>query len=65
MKSFETKLDADTFLRVHRSALVNLDRVEKIEPFSHGEYLLTLRDGTKVRSSKAYSTRLHELLRSS
>jgi two-component system LytT family response regulator len=62
MTAFEAKLDPDTFVRVHRSAIVNVDRIERIEPYARGEYLLTLRDGTRLTSSRAHSVRLHELL---
>ncbi len=63
MKSIEAKLDPARFVRVHRSAIVNLDRVQRIEPWAHGEYVLTLRDGTKLRTSKAHGGRFAELLR--
>jgi two-component system LytT family response regulator len=63
MKAFEAKLDPATFVRVHRSAIVNLDRVQRLEPYAHGEYVITLRDGTRLRTSRAHSGRLQELLR--
>jgi two-component system, LytTR family, response regulator len=47
---------------VHRSAIVNLDRIQRLEPHGHGEYLVTLRDGTKPRTSRAHSARLQALL---
>jgi two-component system LytT family response regulator len=62
MKAFEAKLDPARFVRVHRSALVNIDRVAQIEPYAHGEYVLTLRDGTKLTSSRAHGGRLRALL---
>ena len=63
MKALEAKLDPARFVRVHRSAIVNLDRVQRIEPWAHGEYVLTLRDGTKLRTSRAHGARFAELLR--
>jgi two-component system, LytTR family, response regulator len=63
MKDFAAKLDPTTFVRIHRSAIVNIDRVARIEPYVHGEYVVTLRDGTKLTSSRAHSERLHALLR--
>ena len=63
MRAFEAKLDPTRFVRVHRSAIVNLDHVQRLEPHAHGEYVITLRDGTRLTSSRAHGTRLHALLR--
>jgi two-component system LytT family response regulator len=59
----EARLDPHRFLRIHRSAIVNLDRVTKIESFTHGEYVLVAADGARLRSSRAHSARLRELVR--
>jgi two-component system LytT family response regulator len=64
ISDFEVKLDPQHFLRIHRSTIVNLDRVAKIEPFTHGEYVVVTADGTRLRSSRAHSARLRDLLRS-
>lgn len=61
---FEAKLDPRRFLRIHRSTIVNLDRVTKIEPFTHGEHVVVTADGARLRSSRAHSARLRTLLRS-
>ena len=63
MKDFAAKLDPTLFLRIHRSAIVCIDRVARIEPYVHGEYVLTMRDGTRLTSSRAHSEGLHQLLR--
>ena len=63
MKSFLTKVDADTFMRVHRSAVVNVDRIARVEPLGHGEYRLTMQSGARLESSRAYSEALQALLR--
>jgi two-component system LytT family response regulator len=63
MKGFEQQLDPERFVRVHRSAIVGVDCVERIEPHEHGEYRLTLRDGTRLTSSRAHSEGLRRLLR--
>jgi len=63
MTALEQKLDPETFVRVHRSAIVNIDRIERIEPHARGEYAITLRDGTRLTSSRAHSGRLRELLK--
>ncbi len=61
--AFAARLDPRQFMRVHRSAIVNLDRVQRIEPFTRGEFVLVLTDGTRLRSSRAYSDRLRQLVR--
>jgi two-component system LytT family response regulator len=63
MKAFVGKLHPDRFLRVHRSVIVNMDHVQKLEPHGHGEYVLTMRDGSRVTSSRSHSERLHALLK--
>ncbi|HSQ31177.1 MAG TPA: LytTR family DNA-binding domain-containing protein, partial [Gemmatimonadaceae bacterium] len=64
ISDFEAKLDPRRFVRIHRSTIVNLDRVTKIEPFTHGEYVVVTADGTRLRSSRAHSARLRTMLRS-
>lgn len=63
MKSFIGKLHPDRFIRVHRSVIVNINHVQRLEPHGHGEYILTMRDGSRVTSSRAHSERLHALLK--
>ncbi|HYE57910.1 MAG TPA: LytTR family DNA-binding domain-containing protein [Rhodothermales bacterium] len=63
MKALEARLNPDRFVRVHRSAIVNLERIVAMEPYFHGEYVLTLRDGTRLTSSRTHSPRLRVLLR--
>lgn len=63
LKCLEERLDPNRFLRVHRSAVVNLDSIERLEPWFHGEYSVCLRDGTKLTSSRTYSERLRSLIR--
>jgi len=62
IKSVESKLDPRKFVRVHRSAIINLDRLTKLQPYFHGEYVVTLSDGTTLTSSRGYSDRLRSLL---
>ena len=62
LKSFEERLDPDRFLRVHRSAIVNVDSIQRLEPWFHGEYAVVLRDGTRLMSSRTYSERLRKII---
>lgn len=63
MKSFDASIDASRFIRIHRSTIVNIDRIARIEPLGHGEYRLTMASGARFESSRAYTHRLHTLLR--
>ncbi|HKO15300.1 MAG TPA: LytTR family DNA-binding domain-containing protein [Gemmatimonadaceae bacterium] len=62
MKNMEARLDANLFVRIHRSAIVNIDRVKELEPWFHGEYIVIMRDGTRLTASRVYSDRLSALI---
>ena len=62
LRSVESQLNPEIFVRVHRSIIINLDRVDSIEPYFHGEYVVTMKDGSKLRTSRSYSERLRMLL---
>lgn len=62
MKGLEERLDPDTFVRVHRSRIVNLDRVREIQPWFHGEHVILLESGEQLTTSRRHSIRLQELL---
>jgi two-component system LytT family response regulator len=55
-------LDPDMFCRIHRSTIVNVDRIQSVEPLFHGEYQLTLHDGTKLTSGRSYRRGLHAVM---
>ena len=54
----ESQLDSDKFLRIHRSLIVNVDRIRHLESCGYGEYLVVLRDGKKLSLSRGYRERL-------
>lgn len=56
----EERLDPERFLRVHRSAIVQLDRVAELHPMAAGDGILILRDGSEVKLSRGYRRRLLE-----
>lgn len=58
----EQRLAPHGFVRVHRSAIVNVDRIKELEPWFHGEYVVILKDGTKLTSSTAHSQALHRII---
>jgi len=62
MTGMETKLDPDKFMRIHRSAIVNVDRVKEVQPWAKGEYVVIMRDGTRLIMSRRYRERLNERL---
>jgi two-component system LytT family response regulator len=64
MNELEEKLDAKTFLRIHRSAIVNLDRVKELQQNPNGEYVVVLKDGTELKLSRSRRERLEQLLMS-
>ena len=58
MSELERQLDPAQFTRIHRSAMVNLDRIREIRPEWHGEYEVALVTGTTLRLSRGYRDRL-------
>ena len=55
-------LDPAMFCRIHRSTIVNIDRIQTVETLFHGEYLVVLRDGTKLASGRAYRASVRALM---
>lgn len=53
MAEIESELDPGRFVRVHRSAIVNLEQVKEMHPLFRGDSILVLHDGTQVRLSRA------------
>ena len=64
MARLEARLDPRRFIRIHRSTIVNIDRLRKLSPSFAGEYAVVLHDGTKLKLSRGYHDRLQELLKS-
>jgi len=54
MNSIEGRLDGEKFARIHRSTIVNLDRVKELRPWFHGEYVVVLQEGTELTLSRSY-----------
>jgi len=51
---FEQSLPPETFIRIHRSALVNIDRIVEILQLPHGDYAVLLEDGTRLSLSRSF-----------
>jgi two-component system LytT family response regulator len=62
LQSLESRLSPEKFLRIHRSTLVNLDRIRELRPIFHGDYLVRLNDGTELTLSRNYREKLLEPL---
>jgi two-component system LytT family response regulator len=62
LTSLEARLDRMQFVRVHRSTIVQVERIARVEPSANRDALLTLRDGKTLRVSRTYRSRLEELL---
>jgi two-component system, LytTR family, response regulator len=59
----EAELDPAMFCRIHRSTIVNIDRIQSVESTFGGEYVVVLHDRTKLTSGRSYRETLHALLR--
>ena len=62
MNAFEARLDPEKFLRIHRSTIVNIERIKEVQPWFKGEYVVTLRDGTELSLSRTYRDKLRQFL---
>ncbi|MEO8348854.1 MAG: LytTR family DNA-binding domain-containing protein, partial [Acidobacteriota bacterium] len=57
------RLDPKKFLRIHRSSIVNIERIKELHPWFNGDYAVILRDGTELTLSASYRDRLREFRR--
>jgi two-component system, LytTR family, response regulator len=62
MASLEARLDPSRFFRVHRSAIVNLDRVREVQFLFRGEHVVILHDGSKLKLTRSRLERLEAML---
>ena len=58
MNRMESRLDPDDFARIHRSSIVNLNYVKELQPWSHGDCIVILKDGTRLNLSRRYRDKL-------
>jgi len=62
LSRIEAALDPAMFCRIHRSTIVNINRIHAIESLFRGEYVVVLRDGTKLTSGRSYRQNLRTLM---
>jgi two-component system LytT family response regulator len=60
MNALEARLNPDTFYRIHRSHIVNIERVRELQPWFNGEYVVFLKDNTRLTLSRGYREKLQE-----
>lgn len=62
MSALEARLDSRRFRRIHRSTIVNLDRIKEIQPWFRGDAIVILDNGQKLTASRNFRDRLREWL---
>jgi two-component system LytT family response regulator len=62
LSRLEAKLDPEQFVRIHRSVIVNLDRVKSLHPLFNGDHVVVLRNGRELNLSRTYYEKLMGLL---
>jgi two-component system, LytTR family, response regulator len=62
MKGMEAALDPDKFIRIHRSTIVNSERIRELQPLFHGEFAVLLHDGTRLVAARGPENRLRKML---
>lgn len=64
MHQFENRLDPEKFARIHRSTIINIDRVKEMHPLFNGDQLVIMKNGKELVLSRNYRDRLKDLLES-
>jgi two-component system, LytTR family, response regulator len=59
MTKLEAQLNPERFARIHRSAMVNIERIKEMQPWFRGDYVIVLRDNQKLTLSRTYRGRLN------
>lgn len=62
MAQVEQRLPHSRFIRIHRSTIVNVERIREFQPWFQGDWILVLADGTRLQSGKSYRKRIRELM---
>jgi two-component system LytT family response regulator len=58
LSQIETKLDPKDFIRIHRSTIVNLDRIKSLHPMFNGDQIVVLKNGQELNLSRTYYDKL-------
>ena len=65
MNAFENKLDSRRFMRIHRSIIVNLEKIKELQPCNNGEFIVVLRNGKELSLSRGFRDRIQTFLQRS
>jgi two-component system LytT family response regulator len=63
MNGIEARLDPERFFRIHRCRIVNVERIQEMQPWLNGEYSVVLRSGVRLTLSRGYRERLQQKLK--
>jgi two-component system LytT family response regulator len=63
MNAIEARLDPERFFRIHRCRIVNVERIQEMQPWLNGEYSVVLRTGVRLTLSRGYREKLQEKLK--
>lgn len=63
MTALENQLNPQKFFRIHRSTIVNIDRVSELQSLFHGDYRVRLQDGTSLLMSRRFRDKLKDQLK--
>jgi two-component system LytT family response regulator len=58
MNGIEEKLNPEKFARIHRSYIVNVSQIQEMQPWSHGDFIILLKNGSKLNMSRRYKANL-------
>ncbi len=58
MTNLEESLNPEMFVRIHRSYIVNIEQIQEMQPWSHGDYVVILKNGDKLQMSRRFKDRL-------
>jgi len=62
MNNVEKKIDPGKFIRIHRSFIIKTEKIKELKPYFNGEYIVVLKNGKELKSSKTYKNGMNSLL---
>jgi two-component system, LytTR family, response regulator len=62
MNTIEGVLDPERFMRIHRSHIVNVQRISQLWSLAHGQYVFELRSGQRLQSGRTYGDKIRRVL---
>lgn len=62
LRELVARLDPSQFVRIHRTAVVNIERIQHLEPISHGDFEVLMKDGSRLQLSRRFRPELEKRL---